>query len=105
MHLSLEEHLSSTCPNCGREHEAKFFSLFLGHRHYVIGDCAQCGYRIEIRRDDLGMGLFLPDGSVSTVKQAFQTKHTDHMKEALAESAPHVGPTHANVRMRMVEKK
>ncbi len=52
--------------------------------HYVIGDCDSCGYRIEFRKDELGAGLFMPDGKVATVKEMFKKEHVDHMKERLA---------------------
>ncbi len=78
--LSLDETLSEICPHCGREHEARFFSLFLNGWHYVVGDCSHCNYRIEFRCDHLGGGLFLPDGSPAT--QLFE-KNTRHLKEVV----------------------
>lgn len=81
VHSSLEESLAETCPNCGKNHNAKFFSLFVGDMHYVVGDCDTCGYRIEIPKHDLGSGLFMSDGSVTTVDDMFRKQHTDHMKE------------------------
>ncbi len=78
IHETLEEHLSSTCPSCGKEHNAKFFSLFVGERHYIIGDCTHCGYHIEFEESELGMGLFLPDGS--PVNEQFK-KNLTHMQD------------------------
>jgi hypothetical protein len=61
--------------------------------HYVVGDCDSCGYRIEIPRHDLGSGLFMSDGSVTTVHDTFRRKHTDHMKaEVQAHSEMKVEP-------------
>lgn len=79
--LSLDETLSETCPRCGKEHGAPFFSLFLNGWHYVIGDCAHCDYRIEFRCDDLRGGLFMPDGTPTT--ELFK-KNTSHMKAHVA---------------------
>jgi hypothetical protein len=85
IHASLEEHLQTHCPNCGKEHDAKFLSHFTEDKHYIVGDCANCGYRIEIARNDLGSGLFLPDGSVATISEVFKSKHVEHVKERLKE--------------------
>lgn len=105
MHSSLEDHLEHSCPSCGKEHHAKFFSLFVNQMHYIIGDCEQCGYHIEFRKDDLGAGLFLPDGS--TVVDTFQRRSTDHMKAHLEErdGASTVLPSFSTIRMRIVPEK
>ena len=107
MHTSLEESLATTCPACGHghDHHAKFFSLFVGDMHYIIGDCSSCGYRIEFRKDELGAGLFLPDGDVTTVREVFKRNHTEHMKERLNGSATPVVSSFSNLRMRIVDKK
>lgn len=89
IHSTLEEQLGCTCPNCGKEHNAKFFSVFVSRMHYVAGDCERCGYRIEFRKDELGGGLFMPDGDVTTVSEVFKRESVEHMKEALgAREAP-----------------
>lgn len=103
MYNSLEETIGTTCPKCGKEHEAKFFSLFVGELHYIIGDCTRCGYRIEFRRDDLGGGLFLPDGN--PVTNEFD-KNTQHMKEGLQKerkSSP-VVQSFSGIKMRIVDE-
>ncbi len=105
MHTTLEESLAHTCPNCGKEHHAKFFSLFVSQMHYIIGDCDQCGYRIEFRKDDLGAGLFLPDGNVVTITETFKQSHTEHMKGLLNGSATPVEPSLSSMRMRFVEQR
>jgi len=71
--------------------------------HYIIGDCTNCGYRIEFRQDELGAGLFMPDGGVATVKEVFRKEHVEHMRERLNGSATPVVPTHANLRMRFID--
>ncbi len=105
LHEVLEEHLSELCPCCGREHHARFFSLFLEDMHYIIGDCVHCGYQISIRRDDLGMGLFDPAGNVTTVTQDFSRESVEHMRSLLEErgEARFVGETHARSRMRLLK--
>ena len=106
IHNSLEERLHTHCPNCGKEHDAKFLSHFTDDMHYIVGDCTHCGYRIEIARHDLGGGLFLPDGSVSTINEVFQTKHTAHVKEALKEqNAPDVIHSFAGMQVRLIDPK
>jgi hypothetical protein len=106
VHNSLEEHLTTVCPNCGKEHNAKLFSLFHRDMHYLIGSCGGCGYRLEVRRDDLGAGLFQPNGDVTTITKVFQKSQTDHMKEHLEEvgRSRFVIPTHQANRMRFIEK-
>ncbi len=105
MHTSLEESLATTCPVCGHDHHAKFFSLFVGDMHYIIGDCDSCGYRIEFRKDELGAGLFLPDGNVTTVQETFKKEQVSHMQERLAargEATP-VTPGHTALRQRFLD--
>lgn len=103
IHACLEESLFTTCPNCSQRHNAKFFSLFLDQMHYIIGDCTSCGYRIEFRQDELGAGLFLPDGNVATIKEVFKKEHVEHMRERLKGSATPIVPTHANLRLRFID--
>ncbi len=107
MHTSLEDHLEHMCPSCRQEHHAKFFSLFLNHMHYIVGDCEQCGYHIEFRKDDFGGGLFLPDGSA--MADSFKKHNTDHMREHLEERNDHstVLNSFSTIKMRIVpqEKK
>jgi|GEM_PF-4253965 len=103
MHLSLDDHLEHTCPNCGKDHEAKFSSVFMHHAHYVRGNCTHCNYEIMLRHDQLGMGLFLPDGSSTAVKETFRSKHLDHLREELKETV--FDKTHTNVQMKLHEEK
>lgn len=73
--------MDHACHSCGEEHNAKFFSMFVDDMHYIVGDCSHCSYRIEFRADDLGGGLFMPDGS--PVNDFFKKEHTEHMKDGL----------------------
>ena len=103
---TLEEHLHTHCPNCGKDHEAKFLSHFTEDKHYIVGNCENCGYRIEFRRDDLGSGLFLPDGSVSTIHEVFRSKHVEHVREALREqNVPPIVHSFAGMRVRLIDPK
>ena len=78
IHSNLEESLTCHCPNCGNEHNAKVESKFQDKMHYMVGHCETCGYEIVLRDDELGGGLFMPDGS--TVKDVFKKESTEHMK-------------------------
>lgn len=82
IHHSIDDHVQHTvCPSCGKDHNARFFSRFTEDKHYIVGNCASCGYEIEIRRDDLGSGLFMPDGNVSTVGDVFRKESVGHVRE------------------------
>lgn len=99
---SLEENLHTHCPRCGEEHEAKFSSYFESRAHYIIGECVSCGYEIHIKRDDLGAGLFMPDGKVTTVGDSFPEKHTKHMRDSLKGEAHTLRPF-STIRMRFID--
>ena len=104
IHSTLEESLECTCPNCGKDHHAKFFSLFVSDMHYIIGDCEMCGYRIEFRKDELGSGLFLPNGDVTTVKDTFKKTSVEHAKAALEVKDDSTKGTFAGMRLRFLDK-
>ena len=57
--MALEQLISGDCPNCKKEHNAKFFSLFVDELHYLIGDCTGCGYRMEFPLHEFGGGIFV----------------------------------------------
>lgn len=103
VHHSLEESLPDTCPRCGKQHDAKLFSLFLGEMHYIVGECDNCGYDIEFRCDELGGGLFMPDGE--SVTERFRKANVEHMKQRIRDFAPRtsVQPSFSTIRMRFTE--
>jgi|GEM_PF-4264469 len=80
IHVDLESSLQSTCPLCGKDHNAKFFSHFVDRKHYVVGNCQNCGYRIEFEDNDLGSGLFMPGGDTTAVTKTFRKENVEHMK-------------------------
>ncbi len=100
IHADLEESLQSVCPLCGQQHHAKFFSHFFDRRHYIVGDCQNCGYRIEFEDDLLGGGLFMPGGETTAVTKTFRKENVEHMKEKVEGSTE---KTFATMRFRFLD--
>jgi transcription elongation factor Elf1 len=101
IHHTLEDDLTDVCPNCGQQHNAQLSSIFSSGDHYAVGNCGNCGYRIEFDQSVLGSGLFLPNGDVSTVQKIFRKSQTEQIRTRLEETQ-HLrrdAPSHSRMRI------
>jgi hypothetical protein len=104
IHHTLEDDLTDVCPNCGQQHNAQLSSIFSSGDHYAVGNCGNCGYRIELDQSVLRSDLFLSKNDVTTVQQVFRKSQTEEMRSHVEEGhLRSVMQTHSTNRMRILD--
>jgi len=53
MHTCNTNDLNTHCPICKTNHEIEFSEEFVRFKHYIVGHCPKCNYKIFISDNEL----------------------------------------------------